>query len=144
MTNHRSKEFTFEIPVLWSQCDPNGHLNVGNFQVYLHEGRMVALEEAGLGYSKMKEENIGPMILRSETDYKAEIRYPESILVTTSFGDLQGSRCKIFQKLVRKSDGKVACDSISTCILFDFTKKRPWKYSEALLRGLKLDPVVLK
>ncbi|MBM9575856.1 acyl-CoA thioesterase [Leptospira sp. 201903070] len=135
-----SREFQSEIRVLWSQCDPNGHLNVGNFQVFLHEGRMVALEEAGLSYSKMKEENIGPMILRSETDYKAEIRYPESILVTTSFGEFQGSRCKIFQKLIRKSDGKVACDSLSICILFDFAKKRPWKYPEELLKVLELHP----
>ncbi|PJZ52339.1 acyl-CoA thioesterase [Leptospira adleri] len=133
-----SKEFQYEIPVLWSQCDPNGHLNVGNFQVYLHEGRMVALEEAGLGYSKMREANIGPMILRSETDYKAEIRYPESIFITTRFGEFDGSRCKIFQKLIRKSDGKVACDSISICIMFDFGKKRPWKYSEELLNALEL------
>ncbi|RHX83837.1 acyl-CoA thioesterase [Leptospira stimsonii] len=136
-----SKEFQYEIPVLWSQCDPNGHLNVGNFQVFLHEGRMVALEEAGLSYSKMKEANIGPMILRSETDYKAEIRYPETILVTTFFGELAGSRCKIFQKLIRKSDGKIACDSLSTCILFDFNKNRPWKYSEELLNAFELHAI---
>ncbi|AOP33104.1 thioesterase [Leptospira tipperaryensis] len=136
-----SKEFQYEIPVLWSQCDPNGHLNVGNFQVYLHEGRMVALEEAGLGYSKMREANIGPMILRSETDYKAEIRYPESILVTTRFGEFEGSRCKIFQKLIRKSDGKIACDSLSICIMFDFAKKRPWKYSEELLKAFEMHSV---
>ncbi|EQA54445.1 acyl-CoA thioester hydrolase, YbgC/YbaW family [Leptospira kmetyi serovar Malaysia str. Bejo-Iso9] len=132
----QSKEFSYEIPVLWSQCDPNGHLNVGNFQVFLHEGRMVALEEAGYSYTKLREENVGPMILRSETDYKAEIRYPESIQVVTTFAELDGSRVKIFQKLVRKSDGKVACDSVSSCILFDFAKKRPWKYPEDLYNGL--------
>ncbi|EMO65479.1 acyl-CoA thioester hydrolase, YbgC/YbaW family [Leptospira kirschneri str. 200803703] len=131
--NSQLKEFTYEIPVLWSQCDPNGHLNVGNFQVFLHEGRMVALEEAGYSYEKMREENIGPMILRSETDYKAEIRYPEGVIVVTSFGELKGSRCKIFQKLIRKSDGKIACESVSDCILFDFSKKRPWKYPDSLL-----------
>ncbi|EMY77763.1 acyl-CoA thioester hydrolase, YbgC/YbaW family [Leptospira weilii serovar Ranarum str. ICFT] len=134
--NSQSKEFTYEIPVLWSQCDPNGHLNVGNFQVFLHEGRMVALEEAGFSYSKLREENVGPMILRSETDYKAEVRYPEAIFVVTTFGELEGSRCKIFQKLIRKSDHKIACESVASCILFDFSKKRPWKYPEALAIGL--------
>lgn len=137
-----SKEFQYEIPVLWSQCDPNGHLNVGNFQVYLHEGRMVALEEAGFGYEKMRADNVGPMILRSETDYKAEIRYPETISVVTTFGDLEGSRCKIYQKLIRKSDGKIACDSISSCILFDFSKKRPWKYPDGLRTGLGFPDIV--
>nr|OCA00346.1 Thioesterase [Leptospira interrogans serovar Copenhageni/Icterohaemorrhagiae] len=127
--NSQLKEFTYEIPVLWSQCDPNGHLNVGNFQVFLHEGRMVALEEAGFSYEKMREENIGPMILRSETDYKAEIRYPEAVIVITSFGELKGSRCKIFQKLIRKSDGKIACESVSDCILFDFSKKKTLEIS---------------
>ncbi|MFB5651969.1 acyl-CoA thioesterase [Leptospira wolffii] len=121
------REFKLELPVLWSQCDPNGHLNVGNFQVFLHEGRMTALEEAGYGYERMREEGIGPMILRSETDYKVEIRYPETVIVLTQYGDFQGARCKAFQKMIRKSDGKVACESVSSCILFDFRKKRPWK-----------------
>ncbi|TGM11889.1 acyl-CoA thioesterase [Leptospira selangorensis] len=133
-----SKSFFYEIPVLWSQCDPNGHLNVGNFQVFLHEGRMVALEEAGLSFSQMKSENIGPMILRGETDYKAEIRYPDTALIETQFGEISGSRCKVFQKLIRKSDGKVSCESISHCIMFDFGKKRPWKYTDKFLEGLGL------
>ncbi len=136
--NPLSKEFHLEIPVLWSQCDPNGHLNVGNFQVFLHEGRMAALDEAGLSYAKMKEENIGPMILRSETDFKSEIRYPDSVLVITKYGDFQGARCKAYQQLIKRSDNKIACESISTCIMFDFSKKRPWKFSDEFLKKLEI------
>lgn len=76
------------------------------------------------------------MVLWSESDPKSEAVYqPDSILVHTEFENLASSRFKVFQKLIRKSDHKVICESNSFCILFDPSGTRLWKDPEPLFIG---------
>ncbi|PKA03215.1 hypothetical protein CH375_18335 [Leptospira ellisii] len=68
-------------------------------------------------------------------EYQDEIRYPDSMQIHTEFEPLSGPRYRIYQKLIRKSDGKILCRCNSFCILFDSSKKKPWKNASSLLVG---------
>lgn len=63
---------------------------------------------------------------------RGQIHFPDSILVQTEFRTITNARYKIIQKLIRKSDSRVVCNSNSFCILFDSNRNRPWKQSVSL------------
>ncbi|TGK37536.1 acyl-CoA thioesterase [Leptospira gomenensis] len=132
---NKTRIHTTEISVLRNQYDSDGVLKNDNFQKFLHEGRIQALRVFDSELKTSDSESVEPMILWSEPEYQDEIRYPESMLIHTEFEPLSGPRYRIYQKLIRKSDGKILCFCNSFCILFDSSKKKPWKNASPLLAG---------
>lgn len=73
----------FEMPVQvrWSDMDPNFHLR---HSVYYDWGalcRVAYLEKAGLGWKRMVELGIGPIIFREECIFKREIRLGDPVSI---------------------------------------------------------------
>lgn len=125
-----------EIPVLWSQLDSNGHVNNGVYQFYFDEARMKALEERGFALSEMRKEKIGPVMYRSELDYKKQLHHPDTVLIKTYIKKMEKARGVMVQELYRKSDGELVCYAEFHCIFMDFAKNRPWKIPETKLKSL--------
>ncbi|WP_061219066.1 acyl-CoA thioesterase [Leptospira weilii] len=122
----------FEISIGSHHCDDDGKLNIDNAQSFLNEARKKALKEVELNSPNSDLTHIEPIVLWSESDYRDQIHFPDSILVQTEFRTITNARYKIIQKLIRKSDRRVVCHSNSFCILFDSNRKKPWKQSVSL------------
>ncbi|EMY79653.1 thioesterase-like family protein [Leptospira weilii serovar Ranarum str. ICFT] len=127
-----TKIHLFEISIADHHCDGSGSLNLENAQSFLDEARTKALREIELNSASSDLAHIEPIVLWSESDYRDRIHFPDSILVQTEFRTITNARYRIIQKLIRKSDRKVVCNSNSFCILFDSNRKRPWKQSVSL------------
>ncbi|GBF44180.1 acyl-CoA thioester hydrolase, YbgC/YbaW family [Leptospira ellinghausenii] len=118
---------TTEIPVLWSHLDANGHVNNGVYQSYLDEARMQALEKIGFSIREMRENLVGPVVLKAELNYHKPLNHPDSVRIETGFRDMTAVRGTVVQNMYRVSDGVLVCEAIFSAIFFDFAKKRPWK-----------------
>ncbi|WCL50055.1 acyl-CoA thioesterase [Leptospira sp. GIMC2001] len=125
ITNHIT-----EIRVLWSQLDSNGHVNNGNYQFYLDEARIQALEEEGFMIAAMRAANVGPVIQKAEIIYSKPLGHPETVRVETTFAQFKGFRGKVIQTIWRKSDSELVCKAVFDALFFDFDKRRPWKMPE--------------
>ncbi|MBW0434442.1 acyl-CoA thioesterase [Leptospira yasudae] len=132
MIQSHTKTHQFETSFAKQQCDANGSLNIENAQKLLNEARKEALKQAGFDSSQTSAAHIEPLVLWSESDYRGTIQFPDSILIQTEFRMITNARYRILQRLIRKSDRKVVCNSNSFCILFDSDRKRPWKQSVSL------------
>lgn len=124
-----TKIHNFEFSIASHQCDKDGSLFIENAQTFLNEARKQALQEVQLNSPNANPNRIEPIVLWSESDYRGKIKFPDSILVQTEFRTISNARYRILQKLIRKSDRKVICNSNSFCILFDYDRRRPWKQS---------------
>ncbi|PJZ42572.1 thioesterase [Leptospira kmetyi] len=124
-----TKIYNYEISIASHQCDKDGSLMIENAQTVLNEARNHALQEVQLDSSNSNLSRIEPIVLWSESDYRGKIKFPDSLLVQTEFRTISSARYRILQRLIRKSDRKVICNSNSFCILFDYDRKRPWKQS---------------
>lgn len=132
MITTNTKIHYFEICVENYHCDEYKNLNLENVQLFLNEARKQALREIELNSQNLDLTHIEPIVLWSESDYRGQIHFPDSILVQTEFRTITNARYKIVQKLIRKSDSRVVCNSNSFCILFDSNRNRPWKQSISL------------
>jgi YbgC/YbaW family acyl-CoA thioester hydrolase len=92
------------IPVRRADLDSNGHVNNGTYQSYFEEARIRFLEtltdhntEGGPSWKKWK-------ILRSEVEYKAELKYKEEINIQTYIDSKQDETIILVQEMYRVSD----------------------------------------
>ena len=116
-----------EIQVLWSQLDSNHHVNNSVFQTYFDEARMQALEEIGFNLNELRKLKIGPVIYKSEIEYKKPLFHPEIAIIHTWFDEIEKARGVIYQTLYRKSDSELVCKAKFYSLFLDLSKNKPWK-----------------
>lgn len=133
MTKTKTHEYETFLPS--PQFDGNGNLTFEKIQTVLIEARNEALQKIELYPFSSGANSIEPLILWSESDFKEIPYFSDSVLIQTELQNLTGPRYKILQRLLRKADFRLLCQSNSLCILFDSHKKKPWKKSESLLAG---------
>ncbi|HMV45616.1 MAG TPA: acyl-CoA thioesterase [Leptospiraceae bacterium] len=126
-----------EIPVLWSHLDSNHHVNNAIFQFYFDEARMQALESTGFNLAELRKINVGPVIYKSEIEYKKPLYHPETAIIQTWFEGLEKVRGITCQNLYRKSDGELVCKARFYSIFFDLEKDKPWKIPLELGENLR-------
>ncbi|MBW0435278.1 acyl-CoA thioesterase [Leptospira yasudae] len=124
------RSFTHYVKVRWVDLDENGHVNNGVYQSYFDEARRAAFEDAGMNLGELRQKNIGPVILKAELEYKAELKYPETTRLVTRFEAKKGSRVLVIQDLYRESDGALVCSSKFFGLFMDLKRMRPYKVSE--------------
>ncbi|MDV6236594.1 acyl-CoA thioesterase [Leptospira ellisii] len=124
------KSFTHMVKVRWVDLDENGHVNNGVYQSYFDEARRAAFAETGLSLNDLRSRNIGPVILKAELEYKAELKYPETTRLVTRFEAHKGSRVLTIQDLYRESDGALVCSAKFHGLFMDLKRMRPYKVSD--------------
>ncbi|AOP34408.1 thioesterase [Leptospira tipperaryensis] len=131
----KTKTHQYETSFHFQAGDTNGKLTFEKVQMILNEARKEALQNIELHSFSSGANTIEPLVLWSESDFTEMPNFSDSVLIETELQNLTGPRYKILQKLIRKSDYKILCQSKSLCILFDSHKKKPWKKRESLLVG---------
>ncbi|PJZ57517.1 acyl-CoA thioesterase [Leptospira barantonii] len=124
------KLFSHTVKVRWVDLDENGHVNNGVYQSYFHEARVAAFDETGLSLTELRKRNIGPVILKAELEYKAELKYPETTRITTRFEAQKGSKVLTIQELYRESDGVLICSAKFYGLFLDLKRMRPYRVSD--------------
>ncbi len=105
------------LPVRRADLDVNGHVNNGTYQTYFEEARIKAFESLSngdeteiLSYNRL-------LVLRSELDYKAELKYPDEVRITTQILESDLEATKILQEMFRVSDSTLVARAIFTVSL---------------------------
>ena len=123
------KESTLEIRVRWNELDSNHHVNNSFYMNYFDEARMSALEELGFSLAKMREMSIGPVIYKTEIEFKKPLHHPETAIVKTHFENSVKFRSECVQTIIRKSDGQEVCKARFYCMFFNTATGKPHRLS---------------
>lgn len=101
--------FEKTIEVRWADCDANQHMRHSAYSDLCGHTRMAFLHEIGIGSEWLRENNIGPVLFKEETEYMREAHVGELLRVTVEAGQATGFT-KSIQMLqhIMNADGEIA------------------------------------
>ncbi|GIF64109.1 hypothetical protein Ais01nite_21440 [Asanoa ishikariensis] len=112
------------IIVRSDDIDTNGHVRGAQYLNYAVHARWTALFEAGLSLEKITAARLGPVDLDDSVKYLRELTLGDEIDVHTRFEFPAPRYVKVIQSAVRRSDGAVTAEVVSTTGLMDLTERK--------------------
>lgn len=118
------KPFYIEIPIQVKSYDIDivGHVNNIVYIRWLEDLRLAMLEKY-LPFEELMAEDMSPVLLRTEIDYKVPVKMFDSVLARVYIAELKGVRMTLhFEFWVGET---LSCAAIQKAILFHVKKERP-------------------
>jgi acyl-CoA thioester hydrolase len=122
----------YRLRVRSYDLDALGHANNGAYVRWLEEARVAFLEERGWSFSGARQEGALPVVARLEVDFRAEVGYPEELLIATRIGGLGRSSLRLEHEIRRASDGVLAAQAVVVLVWVDVASRRPRPLPDAL------------
>jgi acyl-CoA thioester hydrolase len=98
--------FSLDMKVRDYECDLQGIVNNANYQHYIEHTRHEWLLSTGLGFAKLHEEGVDPVVARLTMAFKTPLRSGDEF-VSKLYVKKEGIKYVFYQDIFRKSDNKV-------------------------------------
>ena len=130
-----SKEFSWEIRVIYADTDQMGVVYYANYFVWLEIARTEFLRSLGIDYRSIEKENkLALPVVEAHCKYKAPARYDEIIVIQTKVSLIKNSSLRFDYKLINKATGALLVEAYTTHVFIDDERKpvrMPDKIKEA-------------
>jgi acyl-CoA thioester hydrolase len=80
MENTTTFPVALEVPVAWGDMDAFQHVNNTVYLRWIESARIAYFERAGM-LERMEKERIGPILARTEIDYRVPVTFPDTVRV---------------------------------------------------------------
>ncbi|MDE3271263.1 acyl-CoA thioesterase [Pseudoalteromonas sp. G4] len=104
--------FRIELKVRDYECDLQGIVNNGVYFNYLEHARHEFLHANNIDFAKLAAEKINLVVVRSELDFKTSLKPGDVFYVEVEPVRLSKLKFGFSQRVIRKSDEKVAVDAL--------------------------------
>lgn len=104
--------------------DSFGHVNNAVYAQLYEEARWDFITKNNFGLARIKELQIGPVILDMKIRFKRELLNREQITIKSKTLALVSSRIMVLEQTMIKADGKVASEAEFTIGLFDMKERK--------------------
>jgi acyl-CoA thioester hydrolase len=112
------------IPVQWGDQDAFGHVNnVMHFR-WFETARVEYLHRAGLAHL-MSGSGTGPILASIKCDYRRQLNYPDTILVSASITHIGRTSLKMAHLIYSQTQAAIIAQGDSTIVCFDYQNQRP-------------------
>lgn len=125
-----------EIPVLWGDMDPLGHVNNTRFFRWFESARVAYLEQV-VGEWDGLPQGVGPILAAIHCNYRRQVVYPDTIEVGARITRLGNSSMTMQHHLVSHKHGKLAAEGESVVVMFDYNAQRPVRISAQLREAIE-------
>jgi len=98
--------FSLDMKVRDYECDLQGIVNNANYQHYIEHTRHEWLLSTGLGFAKLHEEGVDPVVARLTMAFKTPLRSGDEF-ISKLYVKKEGIKYVFYQDIFRKSDNKV-------------------------------------
>jgi len=112
------------LPIQWGDQDAFGHVNGVAYFRWFETARVEYLNQGGLGHL-MSDEGFGPILAAIKCDYRRQLKYPDTILVSASISEIGRSSMKMRHLIYSQAQQAVAAEGESTVVMFDYANQRP-------------------
>jgi acyl-CoA thioester hydrolase len=110
---------TLELPILWSDEDSFAHVNNVAYLRWCEEGRIAYLRRIGL-FPPVPPRGIGPILASVTCHYRAQLTYPDTIIVGTRVVRIGNSSIQMEQRILSGDGSKIAADAEATMVTIDY------------------------
>ena len=112
------------IPVLWSDEDAFGHVNNLTYLRWCENSRVEYLRRISM-WTELPPRGVGPILASVKCDYKAQLKYPDTVSIGTRVGKIGNSSLQMEHIIVSQETNSVAAVIDSTIVLLDYQQGRP-------------------
>jgi thioesterase III len=116
--------FEYQTTIRELMLDSFGHVNNAVYAQLYEEARWDFITRNNYGLARIKELQIGPVILDMKIRFKRELLNREVILIKSRTSALISSRIMVLEQIIYKSDGKIASEAEFTVGLFDMKGRK--------------------
>lgn len=133
-----SETFATSLRAGWGHMDFNAHMANTAYLDVSADVRFLYFESQGFSAADFGRERIGPVVMKDEIIYRAEIRLQEEFQVTLELAGISddGSRFRLRNTFVR-DDGRTSAVVTTDAGWLDLEKRRLTAPPSALLHGLR-------
>lgn len=118
-------------PVQWGDQDAFGHVNNTIYFRWMESARIEYFRQAGLGHL-MSNQGVGPILASIQCDFRRQLHFPDTILISASVAGIGRTSLKMVHKLYSTAQQVLAAEGSSVLVMFDYQQQRPVLVSEAI------------
>lgn len=104
--------------------DSFGHVNNAVYAQLFEEARWDFITKNNFGLDRIKEIQIGPVILDMRIRFKREVLNRENIRITSKTSAIISPKLMVLEQIMYKADGKVASEAEFTIGIFDMKARK--------------------
>ncbi len=105
--------------VIWSDMDAYGHVNNAVYLRYFEDGRMAYFDRIGVNAYK-QQANLGPIMARVSCDFRAPLRYPDTIQIGTRSVLLSARKFSMQFAVYSEKLGRIVADGDGLVLYYDY------------------------
>jgi acyl-CoA thioester hydrolase len=126
-----------KVRTRWGEMDQNGHMRNVAYLDLSANCRMEFFDANGYTLMDFFGAGFGPIVLKDEIEYRAEVRLAEEITITNELAGMneEGSRF-IFRNRFVRADGKLAASVSSLVMFLDLATRKKMAPPEKLLSAI--------
>ena len=126
-----------KVRTRWGEMDQNGHMRNVAYLDLSANCRMEFFDANGYTLMDFFGAGFGPIVLKDEIEYRAEVRLAEEITITNELAGMneEGSRFVFRNRFVR-ADGKLAASVSSLVMFLDLATRKKMAPPEKLLKAI--------
>jgi acyl-CoA thioester hydrolase len=111
---------TTEVNVRFNELDPLRIVWHGNYLKYFEDGREDFGKKYKLSYIDVKDAGLATPIIKANVDYKCALRYPETIIIETTYEPHPAAKIILHYKILRKGTNEVIAEGQTIQVFTDF------------------------
>ena len=117
------QKFEYCTNIKENHLDVFGHVNNTAYMILFEEARWDFITPNNFGLEKIKELQIGPVVLEANIKYKRELKNRDQIKVISETKSVDG-KIMLLSQIIYKDDGKISCIGDFTIGLFDMKNRK--------------------
>jgi acyl-CoA thioester hydrolase len=119
--------FSLSLFVRWLDLDFNQHMRNAAYLGASEDCRMHFLAAQGFGLDRLRERNIGPVVVEDRLTYKKELRLLEPFRVELALAGITSDarRMKVRNSFYRAADNAPVAQVESVVLWFDLATRKP-------------------
>jgi acyl-CoA thioester hydrolase len=120
-----------EIPVAWGDMDAYQHVNNTVYLRWFETARIAYFERLGL-VDRKEQEGLGPILARTEIDYRRPVTYPDTVRVDIGIPHVGRSSFRMIYRLWSRALAAEAASGESVIVMYDYRAGRSAPVDEGL------------
>src|SRR6185295_5865146 len=113
-----------KLPIQWGDQDAVGHVNNVVYFRWMESARIEYFRQTGLS-DLMARHGAGMILATIKCDFRRQLTYPETILVSASIESIGRSSMKMKHLIYSTSQQAIAAEGDSVVVMFDYQAQRP-------------------
>lgn len=123
------------VPVAWGEMDAMQHVNNVIYLRWFESARIAYFEQAGVREGG-KVAGIGPILHTVSCRYRIPLTYPDTVSIGTRVTNMEADRFFVIGRIVSHQHQKVAAESESIIVAFDYRQQQKAIWPEGMKQGI--------